>query len=185
MKQIELNDYSQSNYDPMYSDRPYPPNSDNMNQQYQYPSNQQYQYPSNQQYILNGGMDQSGMSQPYQNDLIVVPPSKDDGPLAHLDDSLAGWARKSFIMKVYMILSLQLLITTGMCFLSYYNFYFFVFQINNQWLMWVSFVVLIITEITIFCCPAGRKHPINIILLLIFTLCESYSISYLCAFIAI
>lgn len=36
----------------------------------------------------------------------------------------------------------------------------------------------------IFCCPAGRRHPINLIMLLIFTLSESYSISYLCSYVS-
>ena len=50
--------------------------------------------------------------------------------------------------------------------------------------MWVCVGLLLTTEIIIFCCPAGRKHPINLIMLLIFTLCESYIVSYICAIVA-
>lgn len=50
--------------------------------------------------------------------------------------------------------------------------------------MWVLFALLIVTEIVMFCVPAGRKAPINMILLLIFTLGEAYCVSYLTAFVA-
>ena len=87
-------------------------------------------------------------------------------------------------MKVYMILGIQFLITAGMCFASYYSLNFLLFQIENYWLMWTCVGLLLTTEIIIFCCPAGRQHPINLIMLLIFTLCESYIVSYICAIVA-
>ena len=104
--------------------------------------------------------------------------------LGHLEDGLAGQARKAFIMKVYIILAIQFMITAGMCFISYFVRGFLEFQVNNYWLMWVCFGLLLVTEITILCCPAGRKHPINLILLLIFTLAESYMVSFICSIVA-
>ena len=56
-------------------------------------------------------------------------------------------------------------------------------QVENYWLMWTLLGIILIVEIVIFCCPAGRKHPINLILLLIFTLGESYIVSYICAIV--
>ena len=64
----------------------------------------------------------------------------------------------------------QLLLTVGMCFASYYSHNFLNFQINHYWLMYVCIGIMLVTEIVIFCTNAGRKNPINLILLLIFTL---------------
>jgi hypothetical protein len=44
------------------------------------------------------------------------------------------------------------------------------FQIDNFVLMYVALGIMIATEITIFCCEAGRKHPYNMVALGIFTL---------------
>ena len=77
-----------------------------------------------------------------QKNVIVV---KDEDPLAHLDDSLGGQARKKFIMKVYMILAIQFLITAGICFASFYSNNFLQFQVDNYWLMWVCAGLMIVT----------------------------------------
>lgn len=37
--------------------------------------------------------------------------------------------------------------------------------------MWALFIVMIVIEVVIFCLPAGRRHPVNLILLFLFTLC--------------
>jgi len=51
--------------------------------------------------------------------------------------------------------------------------------VNQYWLVIVTMVFALIVEIVIFCCPAGRQHPKNIMLLTIFTLCEAYMISFI------
>lgn len=51
--------------------------------------------------------------------------------LGHLEQDFAGFARKGFIMKVYIILAIQLLITASMCFISYFVEPFLQFQIDN------------------------------------------------------
>ena len=62
-----------------------------------------------------------------------------------------------------------------------YSNAFLMFQINNQWLMWVCFSLMIVSEIAILCCQVGRTPPVNMVLLLIFTLCESYMVSFICS----
>lgn len=57
-----------------------------------------------------------------------------------------------------------------MCILSTYSKGFMQFQIDNFVLMYVALGIMIATEITIFCCEAGRKHPYNMVALGIFTL---------------
>ena len=69
----------------------------------------------------------------------------DSDTLKHLSDGLLGQARKQFIMKVYIILTIQLAITAAMCFISYYVRPFLEFQVNNQWLMWVFLALIIVT----------------------------------------
>lgn len=43
---------------------------------------------------------------------------------------------------------------------------------------------MIIAEIAIFCCPAGRQFPINMICLFVFTFGEAYMVSYICSIVA-
>ncbi len=55
------------------------------------------------------------------------------------------------------------------------------FQTNNYWLMWVALTLMIVSEIAILCCKVGRAPPYNYICLLVFTLCEAYMVSFICA----
>ena len=138
---------------------PFPPQPDYSNQN----------YPNTYDQTYNKNLDKPPANQNSLNVEIIQRPEQD--PLQHLDNPFTGSARKQFIMKVYMILGIQFLITAGMCFASYYSYNFLMFQIENYWLMWVCVGLLLTTEIIIFCCPAGRQHPINLIMLLIFTIC--------------
>jgi FtsH-binding integral membrane protein len=55
------------------------------------------------------------------------------------------------------------------------------FQTEYYWIMYIMMVLMIVTEVTILCCKPGRRPPYNYVLLLIFTLCEAYMISFICA----
>jgi len=107
------------------------------------------------------------------------PADEQDNPL--LGDTLYARARLQFIRKVYTILCLQLLITVGVTCASIYSETFNNFQYNYYWIMYIMIVLMIVCEITIFCCKAGRRPPTNYILLLLFTISESYMISFICA----
>ena len=61
---------------------------------------------------------------------------------------------------------------------------FLLFQNNNMWLMVVSLVGMIVSQVWILCCNGGRDYPKNMILLAIFTLCESYFVSFICGLTA-
>lgn len=41
---------------------------------------------------------------------------------------------------------------------------------------------MVVIEITTFCYQAGRQYPINMVLLAIFTICQSYVVSYFCSY---
>ena len=79
---------------------------------------------------------------------------------------------------------MQLLVTVGMCFVSYYAPKFLAFQLHNYWLMYVCLALMLVTEIAIFCCAPGRKFPYSMILLLIFTLSEAYMVSFITSIVA-
>lgn len=83
--------------------------------------------------------------------------------------------RRSFIRKVYSILSLQLLVTVAIVAL-------FTFcdpvkeyvQANPGW-YWASYAVFFTTYLVLACCSAPRRHfPWNLILLSVFTLSMAY-----------
>jgi hypothetical protein len=50
--------------------------------------------------------------------------------------------------------------------------------------MYVCIPLMLIPEIIIFCCPAGRQFPSNMILLFIFTIAEAYIVSFATSVVA-
>ena len=55
----------------------------------------------------------------------------------------------------------------------------FMFQVENPWLLWVSLGLAFTIEIYIFCCNGARTQPANMITLGVFTLCEGYIVSFI------
>ncbi|KAH3678428.1 hypothetical protein WICMUC_001445 [Wickerhamomyces mucosus] len=82
--------------------------------------------------------------------------------------------RHSFIKKVYTLLFLQLLLTTGIAALICKNETIKNFSLENPWLLFVSFIGSIGSMLFAF--HQSRHYPYNLILLTIFTIFESYSI---------
>jgi FtsH-binding integral membrane protein len=103
----------------------------------------------------------------------------DNSPTKTVD--LVGQARASFVRKVYSVLCVQLLITVMMTALSMTSPAFFLFQLSNVWLFYVSIVVCLVIEIYMFCCQGGRTFPENFICLGLFTLAEAYVVSFMCS----
>lgn len=95
--------------------------------------------------------------------------------------SLNEHARNNFIKKVYSILAIQMLITCFFVTLSMLSYHFSVFQIQNMWLFWTCLAFSIIFLVVLTCVKrASTKFPLNLALLLGFTLCESYIVSVIC-----
>lgn len=63
--------------------------------------------------------------------------------------------------------------------LSMTNQAFFMYQIQNTWLIWTCIILTLFIEIYIFCCDGGRTFPSNMILLGTFTFCEGYIVSFI------
>jgi FtsH-binding integral membrane protein len=100
-----------------------------------------------------------------------------------MEHELLQSARTNFVKKVYSILGIQLLVTSGFVSLSTFNDAFRLYQQENLALFWVSFFVCLVSMIALFCVRGlATRSPINIILLSLFTLCESYSVSMICGF---
>ena len=89
--------------------------------------------------------------------------------------------RQGFIKKVYCLLTLQLLFTTGMSALFMFNDTLKDFSKSEQGqgLLWVSIVGLFATIIGPLCCckDAYRNYPGNYVLLSAFTLFASYMVA--------
>lgn len=89
--------------------------------------------------------------------------------------------RMGFVKKVYSILFCQLLIS-GICIgLTISNENVCLWMIDNWWIIIIALIFAIIFELLIICiAPLRRKVPINYILLLLFTMCEAYMLSWIC-----
>ncbi|KAK2179018.1 hypothetical protein NP493_519g05048 [Ridgeia piscesae] len=83
--------------------------------------------------------------------------------------------RLGFIRKVYSILLCQLLVTIAAICIFLYVEPVKEFSEKNEWLFIVALVASFVLIIVLACCPdVRRNHPTNIILLGLFTLCESF-----------
>jgi protein lifeguard len=61
--------------------------------------------------------------------------------------------------------------------------YNWIYDWDNVWLYFVLLIFLVIIEIAMICCrKVSRTVPLNYILLLLFTLCESYIVSWICIY---
>lgn len=87
--------------------------------------------------------------------------------------------RNRFVLKVYLLLTVQLAITASFCalFLSVSEVKVWVQQ--NYWLIWVNLIPTIIVIIAL--AYKKRSYPLNIILLLVFTILESYTVATISA----
>ena len=90
--------------------------------------------------------------------------------------------RLGFIKKVYGILSFQMIITIILCMISMSSPEFAEFQQTNPALMITAAVLSLVIVLGLLCfTKCSRKVPLNYIILTMFTLCEAYMVSSICA----
>ena len=83
--------------------------------------------------------------------------------------------RIGFIRKVYGIILFQLLISSIVIYFAVTSKHFQYFIASNPALIYLAIAGALLIEIPIICCQSvAQKVPLNYILLLGFTLCESY-----------
>jgi len=85
-----------------------------------------------------------------------------------------------FIQKVYALLSIQLIITWTMSFTFYMSDSIALFVLNNTGLLIASTILTFLFLFLAYC--YGNIYPYNYLILFGFTLCESYSIAFVCLF---
>ena len=79
--------------------------------------------------------------------------------------------------SVYSIISLQMLVTASIVLMVISIESLKGFFIQNSWILWLFMIGTLIVMIVLACCESvARKHPINIILLMVFTVMESFLI---------
>jgi len=88
--------------------------------------------------------------------------------------------RLAFLRKVYGILSVQILVTALLTAFSMFTPGVKFFIQENKWMMPLSFILSMATLMALFI--KRRDTPINFVLLGIFTLIESYTISVIVSF---
>ena len=101
--------------------------------------------------------------------------SAKEEPAQHLESKLYQNSRQGFVKKVYSILCFQLVITAIFVIFSVKSVSFAMFLITHPVLLIITALVSIICIYALACySQVSRSVPINYILLLVFTLCESY-----------
>ena len=104
-----------------------------------------------------------------------------EGDEEQLNSEWSNEMRLGFIRKVYGILSFQLLFTFLACSISMSNTKYLQFQISNPGLAYLCIFSTIASSIALVCCRSvARSIPLNYILLGVFTVGESYLVSFIC-----
>jgi len=91
--------------------------------------------------------------------------------------------RRGFIRKVYGILMLQLILTGGIigAFMGIQPLR--LYTMENQWIYWCAFGVMLVCMIAMVCCEgARRKAPTNFIFLGVFTAAEGLMLGSVCVY---
>ena len=88
--------------------------------------------------------------------------------------------RVGFIKKIYCLLSIQLIITWAMSFAIYSSHSATTFVLSTPGALVTSTLGTFLFLFLSWC--YGKTHPFNYFILFGFTICESYSVSYICLF---
>lgn len=111
------------------------------------------------------------------------PPSycdNQDFPTNHWDDKQI---RRAFIRKVFLVLSLQLLVTFSFVCIFTFVEGVKVYVRRNRWTYYISYAIFFISLITLSCCgDFRRKHPWNLVALSILTFSLSYMVGMIASF---
>ena len=102
---------------------------------------------------------------------MLTPPNSNNLPIE---------IKVAFIKKIYILLSIQLFITWSMSLGFYMNKATHDFVLHSPGMIVVTTLGTFLTLFLSWC--YGKSYPMNYIILFLFTLCESYSVSYICLY---
>ncbi|CAF3373771.1 unnamed protein product [Rotaria socialis] len=130
---------------------------------------------------------------PFQSPPIIphnLPPAgpQPNGEWGKFNGLESKQIRNGFIRKVYCILMLQLLVTFGIVAVFHFTptIRNYVRSPRGQWAYWTSYGIFFVTYITLACCKrAGRRFPLNLILLCILTFSMTYMMGMISAYFKI
>ncbi|XP_062841601.1 glutamate receptor, ionotropic, N-methyl D-aspartate-associated protein 1b (glutamate binding) [Trichomycterus rosablanca] len=106
--------------------------------------------------------------------------SNDEIMMSGFDDKII---RRAFIRKVFLVLTVQLLVTFSVVALFTFQRDIKLFVIRHSWTYYVSYVVFLVPLIAISCCgDFRRKHPWNLVALSVLTLSMSYMTGVIASF---
>lgn len=98
-----------------------------------------------------------------------------DVPLPEEPPKFTRDLRAGFIRKVYLIVGAQLGLTFLIALIAFVFPAFTTFQMVNLWLMILAFLLMVGSAYALGCSKQlARTYPINFVLLLLFTLGQSY-----------
>ncbi|XP_052803950.1 protein lifeguard 3-like isoform X2 [Mya arenaria] len=128
------------------------------------------------------GYGQAGHGEPE----LAAPKADDRGMNMFQDDTFSNkTVRRGFIKKVYLILTVQLLVTFGVTtwFSLWKDIHSFLHSSGGVAAYYVSYATFLVTYFVLVCCPGvRRKHPGNLICLGIFTLAFTYMVAMIASF---
>lgn len=87
-----------------------------------------------------------------------------------------------FIKRIYSLLCIQLALTCTMCYIFYTVDHVKNYVLHSPGLFWTSIIMTFVFLIVGSPPCYGRHHPMNMIALFGFTICESYLVGYTCLF---
>ncbi|XP_061443847.1 protein lifeguard 1-like [Rhineura floridana] len=107
----------------------------------------------------------------------LAPLAEEEGPFSEKN------VRTAFMRKIYLMLTLQLGFTVGIiCMFIYWKF-LKIWVRRRPWFCYALLPAILILAIALACCDqARRKFPLNIILLLVFTISEGMLLGSIAAF---
>ena len=123
-----------------------------------------YNYPQNNEYTYNGQTSKSASYLPkyYNENVEPIYPV--------LNDQTSLEIRMPFIQKVYFLLILQIIYTTGIVSVCYFVDQVYNFLMENPWIFYSSLIVYFVLFIVLICIDkVARTKPWNYILLFVFT----------------
>ncbi|MCJ8745408.1 hypothetical protein PDJAM_G00129800 [Pangasius djambal] len=105
----------------------------------------------------------------------------------HEEITISGFddkaVRRAFIRKVFLVLTVQLVVTFSFVALFTFEHNIKTFVRHNIWTYYVSYVIFFVSLITISCCgDFRRKHPWNLVALSVLTLSLSYMTGMIASF---